>query len=177
VLPLIFVAACSSPPLRIQSDLVPAGSLRVAQVVLIAQRNDILKAEAYKGIIAAGVSDSDLVDGSIVMARIYCCGGVTKEASSEYADRRMLYVPAGLKVGLGDFVEVRVGRPPQHGDGGRLNTVTRVVAKEGDQPETCWWDPRDDRLWLRTTYCEWMQKDGWVKQGGLSPAWFKPMVP
>jgi hypothetical protein len=171
---VLFVAACSTPPLRIHSDEVPAGSLRVAQVVAIAQREDILKLEAYKGIIAAGVADSDLTDGSVVMARIYCCGGPTKETSAEYANRRMLYVPKELRVGLGDFVEIRVGRPPEHGDGGRLNTVTRVVAKDGDQPERCWWDPKNDKLWLRFPYCDWMPKEGWVKQGGISPAWFKP---
>jgi len=174
-LPLILLlAACSTPPLRIESDSVPAGSLRVAQVIAIAKHEDIPKLEAYKGIIAAGVADSDLSDGSIVMARIYCCGGPTRETSAEYADRRMLYVPKDLRVGLGDFVEVRVGRPPEHGDGGRLNTVTRIVAKDGESPEHCWWDPKNETLWLRTPYCDWMPKEGWTKQGGISPAWFKP---
>jgi hypothetical protein len=171
---ILFVPACSTQPLRIQSDVVPAGSLRVAQVVLIAKREDVLKVEAYKGILAAGVADSDLVDGSVVMARIYCCGGITQEMSAEHSNRRMLYVPKDLKVELADFVEVKVGRPPGNGDGGSLNTVTRVVAKQGDKPESCWWDPRDDKLWLRVPYCEWMSKEGWVKQGGISPAWYRP---
>lgn len=174
---VFFVAGCSTPPSRIHSDDVPVGSLRVAEVVVIAQRSQILGLEVHKAIIAAGVSDADLVDGSVVGARIYCCGGPTKEASAEHANRRVLYVPTGLKVRVGDFVEVKVGRPPEKGDGGRLNTVTRVVAKSGDQPERCWWDPRNDKLWLRTPYCEWMQNEGWVKQGGVSPAWFKPVVP
>lgn len=174
LLALLLVSACSAPPLRIQSDDVPAGSLRVAQVVAIGKREDILQSEAYKAIIAAGVADSDLEDGSVVMARIYCCGGMSKELSSERINARMLYVQKGIKVGLGDFVEVKVGRPPEQGDGGRLNTVTRVVGKYGDKPESCWWEPRDDRLWLRFPYCEWMPKEGWVKQGGISPAWFKP---
>jgi hypothetical protein len=160
--------------MRIQSDDVPAGSLRVAQVIGIAKRADILKLEAYKTILAAGVSDSDLVDGSILMSRIYCCGGPTQEISSEYVHRRMLYVPKHMDIGLGDFVEVRVGRPPEQGDNGRLHTVTRIVAKYGAQPEACWWDPKNDKLWLRIAYCEWMPKEGWVKQGGLNPAWYKP---
>ena len=171
---LLFLPACSTPPARIQSDVVPAGSLRVAQVMAIAQREDILNTDVYRNILAVGVADADIVDGSVVMARIYCCGGMTKELSSEYVDRRMLYVPKEVKVGLGDFVEIMVGRPPEHGDSGRLNTITRVVAKHGDKPETCWWDPKDDRLWLRVPYCEWMPIERWVKQGGLSPAWFKP---
>ena len=172
---LPFVSACSTPPLRIQSDVVSAGSLRVAQVVFIASREQILKVEAYTSIIAAGIADSDLTDGSVVMARVYCCGGIGKELSSEFVTRLMLYVPKGLQLGLGDFVEVKVGRPPEHGDSGRLNTVTRVVAKyEDNKTSSCWWDPRDDRLWLRIVYCEWMSNEGWIKQGGISPGWFKP---
>jgi len=171
---LISLISCSTPPLRIQSDDVPAGSLRVAQIIGIAQRDVILNLEAYPAIITAGVPDSDLVDGSVAMARVYCCGGPTKETSAEYANRRMLYVPRGLSVELEDFVEVRVGRPPEHGDGGRLNTVTRVVARNSDQVKHCWWEPKNDTLWLRYPFCEWMPQAGWVQQGGLSPAWFKP---
>jgi hypothetical protein len=172
-LALLFLPACSTPPLRIHSDVVPTGSLRVAQVIAIAKREDISKLDAYKAILAAGIADSDLVDGSVVMARIYCCGGPTLELSAEYSNRRMLYVPKDLRVGVEDFVEVKVGRPPEHGDGGRLNIATRVVAKHLDRPETCWWEPRNEKLWLRVPYCEWMPKEGWVKQGGISPAWFK----
>jgi hypothetical protein len=176
VLSLLPVLAGCSKPLRIQSDFVPPGSLRVAQVTMFAQREDILKSEAlYKSIIAAGVADSDLVDGSVVVARIYCCGGISKELSSEVSNSLVLYVPKEIKVGLGDFVEVKVGRPPKNGDKGSLNTVTRVVAKYKEKPETCWWDPKDDRLWLRVIYCDWMGKEGWHKQGGVNPAWFKPV--
>ena len=179
VLPLflgLFFAACSTPPLRIQSDDVPSGSLRVAQVMAIAKRQEILGSDTYREIIAAGIADADINDGSVVIARIYCCGGITKELSSERLSARILYVPQGKKVESGDFVEVKVGRPPEHGDGGRLNTVTRVVAKYGDKPEVCWWEPRDPRLWLRYPYCEWMPREGWVKQEGISPAWFKPAL-
>ena len=45
----IIIPGCSTPPLRIQSDVVPAGSLRVAQVVIIANREQILSnPEMYK---------------------------------------------------------------------------------------------------------------------------------
>ena len=60
------------------------------------------------------------------------------------------------------------------GDGGRINTVTRVVSKRGEDPASCWWDPRNDSLWMRVPFCEWMPKEGWIKQGGTSPAWLKP---
>ena len=172
---LAFLPACSTPFRRIQSDVVPAGSLRVAQVIDVGKRADILKnEELYKDIMAAGIPDSDVVDGSVVAVRIYCCGGPSKELSAEYAEMRVLYVPKDIRATLGDFVEVKVGRSPVSGDGGRLNTVTRVVAKQGDKPEICWWDPKDPRLWLRVPYCEWMPKEGWIKQGGKSPAWYKP---
>jgi hypothetical protein len=172
----LFLPACSTPTLRIQTDVVPPGTLRVAQVTEVGKREDILKLEAvHKSIIAAGVDDSDLVDGSVAMARIYCCGGMSYKYSSEFVTRLMLYVPKGLKVGVGDFVEIKAGRPPENEDNGRLNTVTRVLEKQGDQAGRCWWDPRDDRLWLRVPYCEWMVQEGWVKQDGVNPAWYKSM--
>jgi hypothetical protein len=123
----------------------------------------------YKTILAAGIADSDLTDGSMVQVRIYCCGG-----PAEYRNSLFLYVPKPLKLEREDFVEFKVGRSPEKNDGGRLNTVTRVVAKQGDKPESCWWDPRNDKLWQRVAYCDWMSKEGWVKQGGVSPAWYKP---
>jgi hypothetical protein len=174
LLVLILISACSTP-LRIQYDVIPAGSLRVAQVTAIAKREEIVSlAEVYKSIFEAGIDDSDVVDGSVVMARIYCCGGMSSALSAEYVERLMLYVPKGLSAGLGDFVEVKVGRSPEHGDSGLLNTVIRVVAKQGDNPESCWWDPKNPKLLLRVPYCEWMPKEGWIKQGGISPAWYKP---
>lgn len=161
--------------LRIQSDVVPAGSLRVAQVVRLGTRAEIIASgETYKSLLTAGIADTDLGDGSLALVRIYCCGGVTPELSVEYSERRVMHVPQGITTAVGDYVEYRVGRSPQQGDGGRLNTVIRVVAREGDAGETCWWDPKNEALWLRVVYCEWMTKEGWVKQGGVSPAWYKP---
>lgn len=178
---LLLVSACGTTPTgqtqAIHSDFVPAGSLRVAQVFFVATRAEFVSGgdpTAYNAVRASGISDDDLVDGTIVAARIYCCGGPTRESSSEYANRRVLYVPKHLKLESGDFVEFKVGRPSVNDDGGRPNTVIRVVAKQGDRPESCWWDPRNDRLWLRVVYCDWMSKEGWVKQGGINPAWHKP---
>jgi hypothetical protein len=160
---------------RIQSDVVPVGSLRLAQVMSVGRRSDVVESpDLYKILKASGIEDSDIVDGSIVVARIYCCGGLTEESSSEVHEARGIYVPRNMHVGVGDIVEMRVGRPPQNGDHGRLNTVTRVVMKRGQDDGSCWWDPRDDRLWLRVIYCSWMPEQGWTKQGGIHPAWFKP---
>lgn len=173
---LFLVSGCGTTPTG-YSDYVPAESLRVGEVIYVATRAQIVspsEAGAYKAIRASGIADSDLVDGSIVFVRIYCCGGYSEKSRRDNADSRVLYVPKSPKLELGDFVEYKVGRPPENNDGGRFNTVTRVVAKQGDKPESCWWDPRNPRLWQRVAYCEWMSKEGWVKQGGISPAWYKP---
>lgn len=182
---LLFIpllAGCAPHALRIQSDVVvQPDALRLAQVMVVATRDDIVRAEAYEAILTAGVPDEDLSDGSVVLARVYCCGGISQNLSEEFQHRTMLLVPKGMKVGLGDIVELRVGRPPREGDGGKLNTVTRLVQAVDEQErrsreksETCWWDPKDDRLWLRVLYCDWMPTEGWKKQEGSYPAWFKP---
>lgn len=173
---IFFLSACATPPSHIQTDVVPAKSLRVAQVVAIATREEILKLEAYKSIIASGIADSDVVDGSMVAARVYCCGGISKELSSEYVHRIFLYVPKSLGVAIGDFVEAKVAHLPAKGGNGSVNTVTRVVDKHDDKSESCWWDPKDDSLWLRVPYCDWMPTEGWTTQGGLNPDWYKPYV-
>jgi hypothetical protein len=158
---------------RIQSDFVPAGSLRLGQIMTVGTRKDVVESpDLYKILISEGIPDADIGDGSVAVARIYCCGGLTQASSSEVTNARGLYVPKPLHVEPGDIVETRVGRPPANGDHGLLNTVTRIVGKHAD--DTCWWDPRDERLWLRVLYCKWMPEQGWVKQGGLNPAWYKP---
>jgi hypothetical protein len=158
---------------RIQSDFVPAGSLHLGQVMTVGTRKDVIESpDLYKILRSEGILDADIGDGSVAVARIYCCGGVTRASSSEVANARGLYVPRPLRVEPGDIVEFRAGRPPANGDHGRLNTVTRIVGKNTE--DSCWWDPRDERLWLRVLYCKWMPEQGWVKQGGLNPAWYKP---
>jgi len=166
----LIMTGCSTS-LAMHSDfVVPDDSLRLAQVMEIEKRAVVVQSKkVYEAIIASGVGDSNITDGSIVVARIYCCGG-----SAEKANAIILYVPNGINVALGDIVEVRVGHPPEKGDVGSLNTITRVVQKNGDDGGNCWWDPKDDRLWLRVLYCDWMAKEGWIKQGGISPAWYRP---
>lgn len=170
----LLVTGCSTT-LRIHSDFIPAGSLRLAQVMDIGKRADILQSkELYDAIISSGIKDTEVADESIVVARIFCCGGLSENLSSEKTNAIMMFVPMGTNVGLGDIVEVRAGRPPEKGDAGQLNVVTRVVQKYGDNEGKCWWDPKDDRLWLRVLYCDWMPKEGWIKQGGINPAWYRP---
>lgn len=172
-LALLAVTGCSNN-LRIHSDFVPAGSVRLAQVMVFGKRAEIVQARPlFDAILAAGIPDSEIVDGSVAMARIFCCGGLTDNLSSEKVNSLIIYVPKGVTVALGDIVEVRVGHPPEKGDAGKVHMVTRVVQKYGGSEERCWWDPKNDRLWLRVLYCDWMPNEGWIKQGGTNPAWYK----
>jgi hypothetical protein len=173
-LTLFVVTGCSNN-LRIHSDFVPAGSLRLAQVMVLGKRTEIEQAKPiFDAILAAGIQDAEIVDGSVVMARIFCCGGLTDNLSSEKVNSVILFVPKEVTVAQGDIVEVRVGRPPKNGDGGKVHLVTRVVQRYEGNEQGCWWDPKDNRLWLRVLYCEWMPNEGWIKQGGTNPAWYKP---
>jgi len=166
----LFLAACSSSTPRIQSDFVPAGSLRLAQVVQLATRREVIELAPLREILrSSGVGDAEIVDGSVAVARIYCCGGPNEESSA-----RMVYVPASARAAVGDVVEVRVGHVPQGGDHGALNTVTRVRQAASDTAGPCQWLPRNDRLWRRILYADWMAKEGWVKQDGLWTAWYRP---
>ena len=161
---------------RAYEDYVPAGALHLGQVIAAAKRDEIFKMKLlYEAVKTTGIDDADIVDGSVVAARIFCCGGITKELSAEVRNSLFLYVPKGQDVGPGDIVELRVGHPAEGSNPAVMNSVTRIVQKSGKEDGTCWWDPKNDRLWQRILYCEWMPKEGWVKQGGMTPAWFKPL--
>lgn len=173
----VLVAGCAGHS-RLHSDSIPPGSLRLAQVMEIAKGADIMgDQELRKAVVAAGIGEDKIVDGSIVAARIYCCGGMSAKSSPEVVNSRILYVPKGIPLAVGDLVEVKVGREAANGDGGELNTVQRLVEPYGAPDPHCWWDPRDDRLWMRVLRCDWMEKDGWIKQGGINPTWYKPASP
>jgi len=163
-----FLLVSCATMLRIQYDEVPANSLHLGQVMIVADRRTLMEESkpTYDALIASGIKDSDIKDGSTVLARIYCCGGPTTAP--------VLYVPSGLEVKTGDIVEFISGRPPKKGDAGLLNTVTRIVQRYDDSSPRCRWDPPNEGLWQRVLYCDWMQEAGWVKQGGIAPAWFKP---
>jgi hypothetical protein len=51
-----------------------AGSLRVAQVVNTATRQEIIGLkDQLQHLLASGLTDSDLKDGSLASGRVYCC--------------------------------------------------------------------------------------------------------
>jgi len=172
------VAGTSFAQSRVYEDFVPAGSLHLGQVMTAAKRDDIVRIKPlYESVKTTGISDADIVDGTVVAVRIFCCGGITKESSSEISNSLFLYVAKDVEVGIGDIVEFRVGHVAAGGTPALINSVTRVAQKSGKDEGTCWWDPKNDRLWLRVLYCDWMPAEGWIKQGGVSPAWFKPPSP
>jgi len=165
----ILLASCATT-LRIQSDFLPEGSLRVAQVVYVVTRDQTLETKVlHDALLASGVKDAEIKDGSVVLARVFCCG-----RPNESEVELMLYAPSAIGVGKGDIVEVRSGRPPAKGDAGRLNTVMRIRQKNGDGATTCNWVPPNPQLWARVLYCDWMPGEGWIEQGGINKAWFKP---
>jgi hypothetical protein len=144
----------------------------LAQIVYIASREELVRegARVYQSMLASGVKDSDIRNGSLVFGRVECCGGPNEKASAMF-----LYVPSDATPALGDIVEIIVGQEPSDGRQGTPNTVTGVRQKANDPTGGCRWDPPDDRLWMRILYCEWMPAEGWVElKATLTHKWVKP---
>lgn len=147
------------------------GVLELAQVMVVATRADILKADAhYQFILSTGIPDSELGDGRLVIVRLYCCGGSIEEETSLW-----VFVPTDITVERGDIVELRVGRVPGKGDAGIVNTVTAVRQKNADEGRgPCRWEPENPNLWMRVVYCDGMDRHGWLQRGVMRKLWYKP---
>ena len=149
-----------------------AGALRVTVVGMLGTRAEILELGVhYDLLIASGIADSDLRDGSLGAGKTFCCGKTDEGLATWF------YIPPGVEVEPGDVVEVRMGRKPKgkhRGDPGELNTVTRVRFRNGEYDGICWWDPPDDSLWRRIFYCKGMEEEGWTLAKGAWKAWIKP---
>jgi hypothetical protein len=144
-----------------------AGVVRVAQVTALTNRQQIIEFGVnYDHLIASGINDADLRDGSVAQGRVYCCDGPNLNI--------WFYVPHGMDVGVGDIVEVKMGRQPEDENRGTVNIATQVRHKRVDTEKHCRWDPPNERLWMRILYCDWMEKEGWVEKGGLDKTWAKP---
>jgi hypothetical protein len=165
VIPLL--TSCASVS-RLHPDVREnAGVVRVTQVVALATRQQILAfGKNYDHLIASGIRDADLRDESVARGRLYCCGGPNLDL--------WFYVPHGMDVGVGDIVEVKMGRQADNQDRGMVNVATQVSHKRVDAEKHCRWDPPNERLWMRILYCDWMEKEGWEEQGGLNKTWAKP---
>lgn len=145
-----------------------AGVVRVAQVVALGTRQDILASgENYDHLIASGIQDADLRDGGVAQGRVYCCDGPNLTI--------WFYIPSGMDVEVGDIVEVKMGRQHEDHDRGTVNIATQVRHKRADAEKHCRWDPPNERLWMRILYCDWMAKEGWVeRKEGPAKTWVKP---
>jgi hypothetical protein len=140
----------------------------------LATREEILKlGEQLEHLHASGIKDSDFRDGSVAVARIYCCHPSTDAGTAIW-----FYTPTGLQAQVGDFVVVRMGRKATKKDGGTVNLAVEI-REHKDAPNTqCSWEPPDETKWRRLLYCKWMPAEGWtLKKSLLHETWFKPADP
>jgi hypothetical protein len=148
------------------------GVLRLGQAVAVATRSEIVASGShYQFLLGTGIGDADLGDGRLTVVRVYCCGGRIEEEQSVWA-----YVPPGISVEAGDFVELQMGRVPGRDDPGVVNKVTAVRQKnlqDGSGP--CRWEPDNPSLWMRIVYCDGIDRNGWVERKGTRKMWFKPV--
>ena len=146
-----------------------AGTLRLAQVVELATREQILKAGfVSQQLLASGLKDSDLKDGSVAVARVNCCHQATEVGSA-----LMFYVPPDVALEIGDIVEVRMGREATKTAPGAVNTAVQVREKKEAPDSQCLWDPPNNLMWGRVLYCKWMPAEGWTLKNGLHKTWLK----
>ena len=135
-----------------------AGSLRVAQVVTLATREEILALGSNLEILlASGLKDSDLVDGSVAAGRVNCCHQKSEESSSIW-----FYVPPDIKVQDGDLAVVRMGRKASKRDPGEINVAVEIRESADVAESRCIWDPPMSGCGCESVYCDWMPAEGWT---------------
>lgn len=164
------LASCETPRSRLHGSYVPEGSLRVAEVVALATREEIVANDRiYEALIDQGIDD--IQDGDIAAGRVSCCGGPNEQETAIW-----VYVPPDIEVAVGDIVEVRSDKVVLEGESGKgtkPNTVTRVREKSYAVNKQCRWVPENPSLWTRRLYCDWMEEEGWEEQSGLFDHWIK----
>jgi len=152
------------PPAKDES-----GALRLTQVMQLATREEILKlGDHLQHLLASGVKDADLKDGSLAVGRVYCCHPSTEQGTAMW-----FYVPPDVPVKVGDIVEVRMGRESTKTDPGAVNVAVAVRESKDAAAPQCSWDPANERLWTRVLYCSWMPQEGWTLKKGLHNTWLK----
>lgn len=170
---VLFQTGCTHvASLRVYPDDVPAGSLRLVQAIIVGSRTDIVdnSNEWYQALLASGITDDAIIDGSVAVGRIFCCGG-----PNEIASRQAFYIPLGIQVKPLDIVEIIAGSDPKDHSVTRVNTAIRVVQRAEPTVTGCDWIPLNPRLWRRILFCDWMKKDGWIElEDGLYHTWYKP---
>ncbi len=149
-----------------------AGGLRLTQVVGVASREEILKSgETLQHLLASGLKDVDLRDGSVAVGRIYCCHQWTENGTNI-----LFFVPPNVSLKIGDLVSVRMGSKSTKREGGTVNMAVEVREKKDDPMSQCSWNPPNDAMWTRILYCSWMPAEGWTLQKGLHKTWLKPAL-
>jgi hypothetical protein len=139
------------------------GTLHAGEVVQVLTRDDILGSqEIHESLNKSGVIDSAITDGSVVVVRLFCCG--PPNTSNPHGALN----PQALPLKEGDVVEFLLP------GGSNVNSVTRVLQHPSDIQPACSWQPKDENLWRRVLYCDWMPQKGWVKQEGIIAGWYKP---
>lgn len=163
------LASCSSVSRVHPPTADDAGVVRLTEVMQVGTRQEIVALDShYKHLLAAGIRDADLGDGSLGAGRVYCCGGPPELGAAIW-----FYIPKEMSIQVGNVVEVRMGRQPAGSDPGAVNTAVRV-RHQGISQGPCRWSPERDGLWMRVIHCDWMEKEGWVERGGLYKTWLKP---
>jgi len=172
---LLVVASCSTTSRIYSGHGVPEGYHQVTEVVYLASKEEIMRTpDAYNALRSAGVGDGGIRNGSIAFGRVFCCGG---KGTAETESLAVVYVPLGLSPAKGDIVEFIAGKDPEGKDPGILNTGISIRNKNGIASGECRYVPENPKLWMRVIHCDWMTKEGWQKQGGLNPIWYKPAGP
>lgn len=166
---LLLSGACSTAP------AVPPDSLYLAEVIGFsfgqATRTMIVQdSKTYRMLLAMGVADEQIRDGSLQRGRVFCCGG-----PDEGGWTPVFYVPENLDINPGDIVEIQGGHNATGTTMAIAHRATRIVLKNSERTlqSDCHWDPPNEKLWLRVLYCDWMMSDGWRKNKGLGQLWHK----
>ena len=161
---------------RLHADFVPPGSHRLVQVIDLATRDQMKsglvrtkpRQTTYEALIAAGIPDAEIRDGSVAAGIVFCCGGgITEETVV------LFYIPPAVAVGRGDVVEVKVGDSPDRGLSAGPNTAVQVRAR-GQHQKDCTWQPEDPGLWGRVLYCQGIEQDDWVEKRDYRGIWVRP---
>jgi hypothetical protein len=145
------------------------GAHKVTEVTDIASKDEILRYVSDQ-LVSAGVDLNSIQDGSVVIGRIYCCGGA---GTSETENNVFVYVPQGLEVKQADILEFVEGQGPKGNGMFQLNTAVKVRHETGIDSGSCKWVPENPNLWMRVLYCPWMKNEGWIEGDTLTPEWYK----
>lgn len=147
-----------------------AGVLLLGQAVHVGSRTEIVdSAEHYRFLLDTGIPDADLTDGRLIVVQLYCCGGRISEDQAIWA-----FVPPGIAVERGNVVEIRMGRVPDPGSPGVVNTVIAVRQQVAEGGGPCRWEPDNPSLWMRVLHCDGMEQQGWVQRSKWRKLWYRP---